>query len=712
MNNMARIAILSTLFLVSFGCSRSQKWNVLIVTFDTTRADRLACYGSQTIKTPNIDALAQDGVLFEKAFTPVPITLPSHTSMMTGKVPFAHGVRDNGLFSVGPQQRTLAEILSEKGYATGAAIGSFPLTSQFGINQGFDFYEDHITASFENFFGNRNSPKQRLYFDERKAGQVNEALIPWLEDNHDKPFFAWAHYFDPHQPHEPPPPFNQLYASDLYDGEIAYADQSFGVLVSKLKSLGVYDKTIIVFAADHGEGCGDHNEVTHSMLVYNATLHVPLVIKAPEMAKSRRIAQHVGTVDILPTILDLIGEKPPADIQGRSLKALLDPNTNAPSIPETLYYAETLSPRLGHGWGELRALFDGDYKYIYGPRKELYKVIPDDHRELRNLVDDEPEIAQRMKIKLQQYLDEHAVSGLDASVDLDEATMERLLALGYVHSSGDKVGAIEEVLRDDGTPPQDRVVDNGLFSTAKNFLFQGKALEASEATGGLLKRNPDNPFYMELHANALRQLGQYDKALSALEKVLDLNLGIPPVDQVLLRMGRLYFLMGQPQKGLECFLKSQDAKKTAEGQFAIASYYNSIGQAASAKPYMEETIRLQPHYAPAKLAYAIMLAKENQIEGAESAFKAALVENPYSAKACYNYGTFLVNQEKPDQAKAMFHRAVEIDSNYAQAYYALVTLAVRGGEKDAAWDYFFQLTEADRQGRYIEQAQALLAEAQ
>lgn len=708
-NHWLKLCMGCMVLLLLTRCGRSEQWNVLIVTFDTTRADRIGCYGNTSIQTPNVDALAAEGVLFEKAFTPIPITLPSHTTIMTGKVPFAHGVRDNGIFSVGPQQKTLAEYLKEAGYATGAAIASFPLTSEFGINQGFDFFEDKITAHFEDFFGNRNVPRQRLFFDERNAGQVNEALLPWLETNANKPFFAWAHYFDPHQPHEPPAPYSHLYASDLYNGEIAYADQSFGVLVNRLKELGVYEKTLIILTADHGEGMGDHNEETHSMLVYNSTLHVPLIIKAPQSAKGRRISQRVGTVDIFPTVMEVLGFPLPNNIQGRSLKALLSSDSENPTLPDVPYYAETLSPRLAHGWGELRAFFEGDFKYIHGPRREMFQVIPD-HAELEDLVEPQSEMAQKLKIRLQDYLDTHAIAGLDASLELDAETMERLVALGYVHSSGDKVGTIQEVLRDDGVPPQDRVVDNGLFSTAKNFLYKNKPVDAKEALVSLLRRNPDNPYYLELHASALRQLGLYDEALAELEKVLQLNLGIPPQDQVLLRMGQLYFSKGNFEKGLEFFQKSQAIRKTADGQYTLALYHRSRSQDDLAVPYLEETLRQKPHFAPAKLDMALIAAKKDDTEKAREYFEGALTDDPYFAKAYYNYGTFLVRLEKPARAKQMFTRAAEINPNYAQAYFALLTLALDENDAETAWQHFFKLTEADRQGELVKQAKALMSE--
>jgi len=306
------------------GCGESKRkpkrWNVLLVTFDTTRADHIGCYGNKDIETPNLDRLAAEGFLFERAYASAPITAPSHSTILTGLYPTGHAVRDNGIFVLDDANTTLAEMLSEAGYGTAAAVASFPLSSQFGLDQGFDLYDDHFTLPYEDFRGHRVVNKTRLFFDERPAELVNEPLFPWLDENHDEPFFVWAHYFDPHLPTEPPPPYDQLYLADLYLGEIAYADEALGQLVDRLEELGVADETIIVMTSDHGEGRGDHNEITHSTLAYNSTLHVPMIIRVPGMEGGERIETRVGTVDLVPTILDLLGREVPESLQGLSMK--------------------------------------------------------------------------------------------------------------------------------------------------------------------------------------------------------------------------------------------------------------------------------------------------------------------------------------------------------------------------------------------------------
>ena len=292
--------------VVCLGCRKPPPpRNVLLVTFDTTRADYLGCYGRRTARTPTLDGLAARGVLFEQCRTAAPITMPSHSTMMTGLYPLAHGVRDNGLFRLPESRTTLAEILKARGYATAAATGSFVLDRRFGLSQGFDLYEDRIRRAYENFWGERASPKNTLFFDERPAEQVNAAILPWLRQNRDKPFFVWLHYWDPHQPHIPPAPYSEVFATDLYQGEISYADAALGQVLGELKAGGVADRTVVVMTADHGEGLDEHNENTHSLLCYDTTLHVPLIVAGPGVAAGKRVRERVGTVDILPTVLEL-----------------------------------------------------------------------------------------------------------------------------------------------------------------------------------------------------------------------------------------------------------------------------------------------------------------------------------------------------------------------------------------------------------------------
>lgn len=690
------------------GCRReAKKWNVVIVTFDTTRADHIQCYGNDRVKTPHLNALAKDGVLFERAYAPIPITLPSHSSIMTGKVPFVHGVRDNGVFVLGEEQRTLAEILTNQGYATGAAVGSFPLIARFGLDQGFGFYDDQMNVGTTDPFGFEKVKKSALFFDERKAARVNEALLPWLEEVDDQPFFAWFHYFDPHHPHEPPPPYNQLYPDNLYLGEIAYSDEQLGQIVAALKNKGVYDNTIFVFTSDHGEGLGEHNESTHSLLCYNGTLHVPLIIKMPGGANDRKIAQRVGTVDIFPTLLDILNLQIPNGIQGRSLKTLLEAGEGTPQLDAVPQYAETLSPRISHGWGELRVMFDGDHKYIHGPRSELYDIIQDP-KELDDLIAKEPEVAARLNVLLQQYLDQHAVANLDASVVIDQETADRLVALGYIQSAGSKVGVIEERLREDGIPPQDRSGDNSAYSVAKNRLYQGKPTEALGFINDLLRSSPENPHYLALRLKAEHSLGQFDNAMATIELLLKLDNGYPPPKELLKSLGVIHLRNNDLTKALDVLKKAQDLKQDASGQYLLSQLHGKMGNPEASFLALTRALELEASYLPAQLAMATYYATNGERPSAEKLFQKLVTDHPYNAQAFYNFGVFLVQGGETDMAVGAFERTIKLNPAYLRAYLGLIDIFSATNFPDLAITYFEILRQIAPNSAETQTAQQLL----
>ena len=275
---------------------------------DTTRVDHIGAFAYDEIETPNLDALAAEGVLFELAVSPVPITLASHSTMFTGLSPNHHGVRENGTFKLGKDKQTLAEVLKEEGYATGAFVGTFTLDSRFGLAQGFDVYDDDLAAGNK---GRRRSwstwqGHMRPYGD-RPANTVVEPAIAWLEEQNEGPFFLWVHLFDPHQPYEPPQPFLDRYPGRPYDGEIAFADSEIGRLFARLRSLGLAERTLVVFAADHGESLGEHGYTGHGMRLYEPAVRVPLIASFPgRLRQGRRVKELVRLVDLMPTVLSLL----------------------------------------------------------------------------------------------------------------------------------------------------------------------------------------------------------------------------------------------------------------------------------------------------------------------------------------------------------------------------------------------------------------------
>jgi len=663
------LCLLFPLFLTLPGCRVHERpLNLVIFTFDTTRADALSCYGNTRIKTPEIDALAGSGVRFENTHTALPITLPSHTSIMTGRYPTRHGVRDNSFFVVPPQEETLAEMLKAHGYVTAAAIGAFPVTSRFGINQGFDHFDEDIAPVNEDSLGRIRRGKSKLFFDSRRAGRVNEAAAKWLDHNHDKAFFLWLHYFDAHHPHDPPPPFNQLYADDPYYGEIAYADSCLGAFLRQLEKLGLRDRTIVVMTADHGEGRGDHNEETHSLLNYESTLHVPLIVSVPNGPSGRVVKGDTGTVDIVPTVLDFMGIPIPGDLDGRSLRPLMEGKTNDPPP----YYAETLSPRLTQDWGELRTLYEGGLKYIHGPRPELFD-LQNDPGEIHNIIGRMPEKAREMKADLQRFLDTHADKKGSAASEMDPETLARLEALGYVDSGGDR-SEITEVLKDGGIAPRDRVSDVDLWSRTKEALNENRPLEARDAVSALLAANPENPVYREALATALLKLGEIDRALEEIRRIRSINIrGVRlPSAETLMLAATILANTGRKEEAMEMAAQCEQLHPVARAAFLEYGLLKDLHDAEGARAALERALDIDPDYPPALVSAAVEDAMAGRKEEARQGFLKVISDHPYFAPAHYNLGVLLISEKRLDDALEFFGRAVELDPFYLEARYARI----------------------------------------
>src|SRR4051794_19338839 len=340
--------------------------DVYLITIDTLRADHVHCYGDANIQTPTLDALAADGARFTHAFTPSPITNTSHTTILTGLLPSSHGVTDFAI-PLAAEHATWAELLKAKGYHTAAFIGAVILDSNSlapGLNRGFDFYDN---------FPEHAQTKERWGRVERRGMDVAQHAEKWLTAHPSGPHFVWVHLYDPHDPYEPPTPFSDKYKDRLYDGEIAYADSVLGNFVSYLKKQGWYDKALIVLTGDHGEGLGEHQEETHGIFLYDSTTHVPLIVKMPaKRAAAKVVDAQVRTLDILPTVLDVLRVAPPDGLDGQSLKSYISgtESANRTAIGETDY-------PLRFGWSPLRSVRADGFKFIKAPKPEFYDLKAD-----------------------------------------------------------------------------------------------------------------------------------------------------------------------------------------------------------------------------------------------------------------------------------------------------------------------------------------------
>ena len=399
--------------------------NLLVVTLDTTRPDRLGCYGNHAIETPNLDRLCARGVVFSGAVATASSTLPSHASIFTGLYPRHHGARANALYQLGSEQRTLAEVLSDSGYETAAFVSSFVLDAKFGLAQGFDLYDDAVNPS--------TTP---MGFADRRGDVTTQRAIQWLEGRpHHRPFFLWVHYYDAHAPYDPPAPFAGRYAAQPYDGEIAFVDEQVGRLLKAVEATPERE-TLVVVAADHGEGMGEHGEWSHALLVQESTLRIPLILYARTgLPAGLQVAARVSQVDLTPTILSLLGIGLPSDLDGVDLTGPPDPNRPV--------LAETVEGRANFGWARLAALYRGPLKYVEGPHPELYD-LRSDLLESNDLLGSRAEDAAAMRRDL-RALEGAAANELATAADrLETSDVERLAALGYVVTGGHAIDAEEQ----------------------------------------------------------------------------------------------------------------------------------------------------------------------------------------------------------------------------------------------------------------------------
>lgn len=497
---------------------------IILISIDTLRADHLPVYGYKGVRTPNIDALAAGATVFEHAYSHTPQTLPAHTAILSGELPFQTGVRDNIGFKVKDGQWMVQRALHEHGWQTGGFVSAYVLRDATGIGQGFDTYDSNLPAA---------SPELSLGQVQRDGAQTLAAAETWLGARTSDRVFLFVHFYEPHKPYEPPARFSS-YAP--YDGEIAYADELVGRLLDRLKTDGLYDRSTIVLLADHGEGLGDHGEQEHGLFLYQETTHVPMIVKLPGQHEGRRVANPVQHIDLVPTILDLVGIPSIPDLHGRSLRPVLD---GSGTLPDTGIYAEALYSRYHFGWSELYSLTDSRYRLIRAPRDELYD-LQRDPGERTSLAADRPQVRQAMRSALEGLI---AGSSIDAPTEVSAEDRQRLAALGYVGSGTaaslalpgdelpdpkDKVGILEkyrEALDVAGRLQFDKAIamlqdvvreDPGMLDVWEQLgdllLRDGRFAEALDAYKALVQRDPTNVSGLTGAANALLRLQRYDEA--------------------------------------------------------------------------------------------------------------------------------------------------------------------------------------------------------
>jgi len=641
-------------------------YNLLIITIDTLRADHLGCYGYRMVKTPVIDRLVSEGVLFTQAFTPAPITLPSHTSIMTGLYPAQHGVRNNGNFYLSPQVLTLAEVMRGNGYKTGACVGAFVLDSIFGLDQGFDFYDDNFTPG---------KKRTNVLFNERNAGQVTRIGLRWLERHRGDKFLLWLHYYDPHSPYFPPYPFTFEYRDHLYDGEIAYVDQCLGELFKGMEEMGLTGKTVIILTADHGEGLGDHNELTHGVFIYDITLHIPLIVKVPGLQEGgRSIAAQVSNMDVMPTVIDLFGFKPLKGLAGKSLIPLI--RGKDVQIHPRLF-CESLCPELNFGWSALEGIRTPEWKYIQAPVSELYD-LGRDAGEMNNLLAQAPEDHAAWKIVLDQLKQEYpSVVKVQPQATMDPETEQRLRSLGYVWTRP-QTSAEEEKPKPD---PKDKIHIMNYLDDGMGYLLIGLYDKAIEAFQKVVDLDQDNiAGYFNL-ACAYESIDDLKQAEALFKKVLTMDQTHLDVHN---HLGVIYYQRGEWEKAENEFQAALELVEYSEVYYNLSLVYSKTGDLKAAIASIQKAIELDPDYADALNHLGNLYLEGNDLQKAAAQFKIVLEVDPSHVTAHNNLGLIYVKWGMNAEALALFEEAVRLDPNSAEANNNLGSLYIGHGKHDQA----------------------------
>ncbi len=634
--------------------------NVLLVTLDTTRADGLGCYGSTRARTPNLDGLAAAGVRFENVYCQVPLTTPSHCSILTGTYPLYHQVHNNGSYALPPELTTLAEVLKNRGFETAAFVASFTVDSRFGLDQGFDVYEDRLNEG-EAF---------KALNAERRADKVYAAFRTWLDSREERPFFCWVHFFDPHIPYDPPAPYSIDFADSPYDGEIAHMDHYIGQVMSALREKGLFQKTLIVLAGDHGEAFGEKVELGHGVFLYDDTLRVPLIFLAEDrLPEGAVVKPRVRLIDIVPSVLDMLEIPPPAEIQGVSLL----PYISGREKKDLGSYLETYFPRENYGWSELVGLIEGDWKYIRVPKPELYNLKTDPNETL-NTVAQENKRAQEMKSRLEEMI-AGSLSGLaPAKRELTSEEREKLRSLGYVdQTAGTPTGPLPD--------PKDMVEELRMSQRAELLETEGSFAESAEVYAKILELNPQSPVNYVNLALIEAKMNRFEEAVRTLERGIA---AIPGSVTLLSRLAHTYMVMGRLQKSLDAWQAVLVLDPDYfDGLLASGWILDIMGKKDEARGFLEKALEKEPENRFLRKTYAMNLAMTGNLKEAIAVYESLKQENPGDHEVLQDLGITLGYSGDINRAIENLKAAVDLQPTPTACYNLAVALKKVGNIEEA-----------------------------
>ena len=631
---------------------------IILISIDTLRADRLPAYGYTGVETPHLDVLRNEGILYEHAYSHIPLTLPSHTSLLTGLLPPEHGLRDNIGYRLDREQVENGEVpflprmLKERGYQTGAAVSSFVLRQKMGLGVDFDFYEDSIEFRTGTGLGGLQRP----------GFETLDLARDWLQEAATGPFFFFFHIYEPHTPYTPPEPFASRYASP-YDGEVATADAVMGALFDELRRLDVYDRALIVLLSDHGESLGEHGEDEHGVLLYTATLRVPMIVKLPNARwAGEQVAAPVQLIDVLPTVTDVLDLPTPEGLRGSSMLSFLD----GVETPKRRIYAESFYPRLHFGWSELTSLLDADHQYIEGPDPELFDLAADPG-EQQNILRQERRIYASFRDELATY--DRTLAGPE---DIDAESREALAALGYIGSTD---ADLEGPLPD----PKTRLPTLADLKAGFRHHSRGENAEAVVAFRRALEENPGMLDAWEYLAQSLQKLGRHHEALEAYQQALRISGGAAP--HLTMAAASLFLQTGALEEAeAHARLALEHHPSFANGLLARVALRRDDLETAedlARRALDEDQPRLGPQITLANVLHARGRYEDalTMVETAEASFAERQTPDPELIRGLHLIaGKILADLGRGEDAEAAFKREMELFPDEIYAYSNLALL--------------------------------------
>ncbi len=645
--------------------SGTKPTSVILITIDTLRADHVGCYGAQMVKTPTLDALAHDGIVFERAISQVPLTWPSHAVILTGTYPFQNGVQDFTGQPLAEQFRTVSQAFKQAGYVTGAVVSAFVLDRSWGLARGFDYYDDAFSAeTFE---------KKETGLVDRRAGESVEHAISWLKRNPHRPFFFWLHLYDPHSPYDPPEPYHSEYRTHLYDGEIAYADHELGNLIAWLKLNHLYDSSLIVALSDHGESLGEHGEDEHGFFIYNSTVHVPLIVKPPAgsgIATGRR-GDPVETVAVAPTLLKLAGVKESTDpiyAQFQSQSLLGNPldtkiaNQKENAAPNSQAYSETFYPFSSFGWSPLHAFESGRFHFIEAPKPELYD-LETDPGETQNIAAQQPATVAVFRQKVQDLLAHNPFVRQGVSDgNLSPDAQEKLRALGYF---GFRAAVSPESIKQGLADPKDKLqVFNGILK-AEDAFHQGDDGHAETLLRQIQKQDTNIyviPFL--LGESALRRQN-WTSAAEQLQRCLELN---PNFDNAMTGLARALARLGRVDEARTWLQKALQSNPQNYRAWYQSGLLDTGSDRAAALSSYEKAIAIQPNFPPGQRELGMALFQQKDYAAAAMHLEKALALGLNEAPLHNFLGICYSQTGRLSMAMREHRRAIELDPKLAEAH--------------------------------------------